>query len=130
MRFAREPLPRSPATHGCLSTSFLRSGGIVFYLLVRPRRLGGNVLKAKRSSPLGRLLVKTFQTNSVSLLLQTGTLVRADPSICTRLSTTDCQLAQAVIVTKRGTLWYNIPGPSPLPSIVLAVRAASSRLAI
>ncbi|GAA5944406.1 hypothetical protein JCM3775_006621 [Rhodotorula graminis] len=68
----------------------LITGGITFYLLIRPQRLGGGVLKTNRSSPLGRLVVKSFQTNGVSLLLQTVTLI--------------------VIVTRRGTLWYNVPG--------------------
>ncbi|GAA5852878.1 hypothetical protein JCM9279_006211 [Rhodotorula babjevae] len=68
----------------------LITGGITFYLVIRPRRLGGGVLKTKRTSPLGRLVVKSFQTNGVSLVLQTVTLI--------------------VIVSRRGTLWYNIPG--------------------
>ncbi|BGP44082.1 hypothetical protein JCM10449v2_008139 [Rhodotorula kratochvilovae] len=79
----------------------LITGGITYYLVIRPQRLAGSAAKAKisrsyipriahRSNPLGRIVIKTFQTNTASLIIQAVTLI--------------------VMINKGRTVWYSVTG--------------------
>ncbi|BGP44081.1 hypothetical protein JCM10450v2_008298 [Rhodotorula kratochvilovae] len=77
---------------GCgLLSDIVITSAIVYYILFRPRRVSAAAKEARvGESPLTRIAVKTFQTNSASLLVQT--------------------LVLAIIVTKGRTMWYSLPG--------------------
>lgn len=64
--------PKLTAQH----VDVLITGATVYYLLIKPRRIGAST-GALVNSPLTRLLLVTARTNSLSLLVQTFTLVRA-----------------------------------------------------
>ncbi|BGP12044.1 hypothetical protein JCM10049v2_007964 [Rhodotorula toruloides] len=58
-----------------LGTDVLITAGMTYYLIIAPRLNGVNVRKTQVvESPLRRLAIQTFQTNAVSLCLQTVTL--------------------------------------------------------
>ncbi|KAJ8291387.1 hypothetical protein OF846_005410 [Rhodotorula toruloides] len=58
-----------------ISLPLLLSAGMTYYLIIAPRLNGVNVRKTQVvESPLRRLAIQTFQTNAVSLCLQTVTL--------------------------------------------------------
>ncbi|GAA5852874.1 hypothetical protein JCM9279_006210 [Rhodotorula babjevae] len=79
-----------------LTTGFicdvLITAGMTWYLVIRPQRLAGGATKAKlsRANPLGRIVIKTMQTNSISLIVHAVTLV--------------------VMVCRGQALWYSISG--------------------
>ncbi|TNY22270.1 hypothetical protein DMC30DRAFT_415272 [Rhodotorula diobovata] len=68
------------------------TAAITYYLIVRPQKLAGAATRAKlsRENPLGRIVIKTFQTNSLSLLIHAVTLV--------------------VMIVKGQALWYSMTG--------------------
>lgn len=70
-------LERSLPARGKTDRHPLSRFGTVYYLLIRPRRIAGNTPVSSLSSPIGRLVVKTFQTNAASLAVQVLVLVRA-----------------------------------------------------
>ncbi|GAA5947139.1 hypothetical protein JCM3775_001874 [Rhodotorula graminis] len=76
---------------------------ITYYLLIRPTRIVGDSVASKLSSPVGRIVLKTFQTNAASLAIQLLVLV--------------------VIVTKGSTLWYAVPGYLESKIYVISVLA-------
>ncbi|BGP44083.1 hypothetical protein JCM10450v2_008300 [Rhodotorula kratochvilovae] len=75
-----------------LLCDILITSAIVYYLLIRPRRLAGAAGEAKltRSNPLGHIIIKSFQINAASLVVQTLVLV--------------------IIIAKGTTVWYSVPG--------------------
>ncbi|GAA5889782.1 hypothetical protein JCM6882_004321 [Rhodosporidiobolus microsporus] len=52
-----------------LAVDVLITGGMIWYLLLRPKKIGGS--EAIQSSPLMRIVIKTVETNTASLILQT-----------------------------------------------------------
>ncbi|TNY22271.1 hypothetical protein DMC30DRAFT_445434 [Rhodotorula diobovata] len=81
------------------------TGAIAYYLIVRPQRVSGTATNAKlsRSNPLGRIVLKTVQTNGLSLVVQFTTLV--------------------ITVTNGGQLWYAVTGFALSKVYVLSVVA-------
>ncbi|GAA5971612.1 hypothetical protein JCM11641_000660 [Rhodosporidiobolus odoratus] len=53
----------------CLAVDFLITASLAYYLYYKPRKLVG---EAARSSPLMRLVVLACETNTVSLIVQSG----------------------------------------------------------
>ncbi|GAA5897636.1 hypothetical protein JCM8208_000220 [Rhodotorula glutinis] len=55
----------------------LITGAIAYYVIIRPQRELGSATSAKlsRSNPLGRIVIKTCQTNAASLVVQVITLI-------------------------------------------------------
>ncbi|GAA5838119.1 hypothetical protein JCM11251_004713 [Rhodosporidiobolus azoricus] len=73
-----------------LAVDIFITGGMVWYLLIRPARIGGS--EAVYSSSLMRIVVMTVETNTASLILQALVVILIGFSL------------------KRGSLHYCIPG--------------------